>query len=239
MCCSRFRASPGRHCCGAEVYRPHEEICCGGHRYPKREDLVCCGVKAYNVKDPKMKCCAGTLYDLTHLGTHGRDAKCCGSVLQNPQNQDVCCSSEDEAVLYSRNEGFGCCGHLYFSSSLWSCCAGMLRPRHKQQSEMNECSLLSVNNMNDEELCQQIYIGIVESVSLNSILFTNVLKLKGRRGKVQPVAVPRMLTTPNRCNTTKLTVGKFYFFDDVGVFADFNHDTELQALFFLFIKCSP
>ncbi|XP_008297733.1 uncharacterized protein LOC103370451 isoform X2 [Stegastes partitus] len=238
MCYSQFHASPGQHCCGAEVYRPLEEICCGGHRYPKRENLQCCGVKAYNITDPNMKCCKGTLYDLTHLGNHGHDAKCCGSVLQNPQKQEVCCSSKDEAVLYPKKTGFGCCGHLYFNSFLWSCCAGVLRPGHKQQSGMNECRLLSVNNLKDTELCREIYIGTVESVSLNSILFRNVLKLDGRNGTVQPVPFHHILMTPNRCTTTKLIVGKFYFFHDVNVFADFNHDTVIQSLHFFFSKCS-
>ncbi len=33
MCCSQFHGSPGHHCCGTEVYRPHTEICCNGHRW--------------------------------------------------------------------------------------------------------------------------------------------------------------------------------------------------------------
>ncbi|XP_035765647.1 galaxin-like [Neolamprologus brichardi] len=82
----QFYGSPGQHCCGTEIYRPRTEICCNGHRHPKSENLHCCGVKAYNIKDPQIKCCAGTLYNLTSLDKHGGDAQCCGSILQKPQS---------------------------------------------------------------------------------------------------------------------------------------------------------
>ncbi|XP_054867835.1 galaxin isoform X2 [Amphiprion ocellaris] len=237
----QFHGSPGQHCCGTEVYQPRDEICCDGHRYPKEENLHCCGIKAYNIKDPKMKCCAGTLYNVAHLRNRG-DVTCCGSILRNPQEQKVCCSSKDNAVLYSGKTGFGCCGHLYFNLSLWSCCAESLSPVQRsgqQQRKMTECRLQSVNNLKETHLCREIYIGTVQSVSPNSIVFSSVLKINGTNGNVHPVPFHYVLATPNRCNTPKLILGKFYYFNDVNVVADFNHDTALQSLYFLLNKCSP
>lgn len=46
-------------------------------------------------------------------------------------NQDVCCTSEDKELLYSAKTGFKCCGHLYYNTSLWSCCAERLGPEQQ------------------------------------------------------------------------------------------------------------
>ena len=54
------------------------------HRHAKKENTHCCGGKAYNIKDPQMKCCAGTLHNLTLLRRSGHDVQCCGSILQTP-----------------------------------------------------------------------------------------------------------------------------------------------------------
>lgn len=62
---------------------------CFPTRHLKSENIHCCGVKAYNIKDPQMKCCAGTLYNLTSLDEHGGDAQCCGSILQKPQVESM------------------------------------------------------------------------------------------------------------------------------------------------------
>ncbi|XP_051813745.1 galaxin [Acanthochromis polyacanthus] len=241
ICSSQFHGSPGQHCCGTEIYQPGNEICCDGHRYPKEGNVQCCGIKAYNMKDPKMKCCAGTLYNLTDP-EYSRDVECCGSVLRNPQEQEVCCSSMDQAVLYSGKTGFSCCGHLYFNMSLWSCSAECLSPVQQpgqQEEKMTGCRLESVNNLNETALCGEIYIGIVQSVSPNSIVFNFVLKINGTNADVRPVPFHYVLATPSRCSTPKLILGKFYFFNDVSVFADFNHDTALQSLYFILDKCSP
>ncbi|XP_044059955.1 uncharacterized protein si:ch211-195m9.3 isoform X4 [Siniperca chuatsi] len=239
ICCSQFHGSPGQHCCGAEVYWPQTEICCNGHRNPKVENMHCCGVKAYNIKDPQMKCCAGTLYNLTQLGRVGHDARCCGSILQNPL--DVCCSREDKEVLYTNKTGFRCCGHLYYNTSLWSCCADKLSPVHQpgqhQSQTSNESRLLSVNNLNETDLCEEMLIGTVESVSLNSTVLSSVLKICGRNGTVKPLPSPHILETLNRCDSPKLIPGKTYFFDRVNVFIDFNHDSILQSLSFIISKC--
>ncbi|KAF1394070.1 hypothetical protein PFLUV_G00022680 [Perca fluviatilis] len=235
----QFHVSPGQHCCGTEVYQPRTEICCDGHRHAKKENTHCCGGKAYNIKDPQMKCCAGTLHNLTLLRRSGHDVQCCGSILQTPHN--VCCSSEDKEVLYSAKRGFGCCGHLYYNVSLWSCCAGKLSPVPKvgqhQSVMIKESRLLSVNNLNETDLCDEMQIGTVESVSQDSIMFSNVLKIHGRNATVKPLASPHILETPDRCSSPKLIPGNSYFFDEVKVFTDFNHNSILQSLYFILSKC--
>ncbi|XP_024660597.1 uncharacterized protein LOC112435872 isoform X1 [Maylandia zebra] len=240
MCCSQFHGSPGQHCCGIEIYQPHTEICCNGHRHLKSENIHCCGVKAYNIKDPQMKCCAGTLYNLTSLDKHGGDAQCCGSILQKPQ--DICCSNEDKEVLYSAKTGFRCCGHLYYNTTLWSCCAGGLRRIHEpgqdQRKMINGSRLLSVDNLNKIDLCKEMHIGTVESVSLQSIVFRSVLKVHGMEAKVKALPLPYILERDDRCSSPKLIAGKTYYFNKVNVFIDFNHDSVLQSLHFIISKCS-
>ncbi|XP_047191822.1 uncharacterized protein si:ch211-195m9.3 isoform X2 [Scophthalmus maximus] len=237
----QFHGSPGQHCCGTETYRPHSEICCNGHRHPKVENGHCCGIHTYNIKDPQMKCCARTLYNLSSLGKHWLEAQCCGSILQTPQNQNVCCSSEDEELLYSKKKGLRCCGHLYYDTSLWSCCAGKLRPAHQpgqDQAKMNiESRFQSVNNLNKTYLCEEMKIGTVESASLRSIVFTGVLKIHGVNATVKALPSPYILNTTDRCNSPLLIPGKAYFFDGFKVFTDFNHDTSLLSVHYIISRC--
>ncbi|XP_069003425.1 uncharacterized protein [Embiotoca jacksoni] len=247
MCLYKFHGSPGQHCCGTDVYCPQLEICCNGHRHPKEENSHCCGVHAYNIKDPQKKCCAGTLYNVTLLGKRGGHQQCCGSILLTTQvdnilqNQAVCCSSEDQEVVYPAKTGFRCCGHLYYNSSLWSCCAWRLSPVHQlgqhPSTRDEESRLVSVNNLKETDLCKKMHIGTVESVSLYSIVFSNVLIIHGQNGTVKPLPLHYILQTPERCNFPKLIRGKAYFFDQVKVYTDFNHDLVLQSIHFIISKC--
>ncbi|XP_039987200.1 uncharacterized protein si:ch211-195m9.3 [Xiphias gladius] len=235
----QFHGSSGQHCCGTEIYQPDTDICCGGHRHPKNENSHCCGIQAYNIKDPQLKCCAGTLYNLKSL--HSHDAQCCGSILQDLRNQDVCCSSEDKEGLYPNKPGFRCCGHLYYNSSLFSCCAGKLSPVHQpgqhQGKLIIESRFLSVSNLKETDLCKEMKIGTVQSVSLHSIVFSSVLKIHGINATVKTLPSPYILKTPDHCNFPKMIPGKTYFFDEVNVFTDFSHDSTIQSLHFIIYKC--
>ncbi|XP_067364732.1 uncharacterized protein si:ch211-195m9.3 isoform X2 [Channa argus] len=241
ICYSQFYGSPGEHCCGTEKFQPGTEICCNGHRHTKGEHVHCCGVKAYNIKDPQMMCCSGMLHNLTSLGKHRDNAQCCGSILHNPQ--DICCSSEEEQLLYSAKRGFRCCGHHYYNSSLWSCCAGKLfpvsHPGHHESKRVkdSEFIFLSLVNLNETDLCQGVHIGTVESVSPHSIVFSSVLKIHGRNATVIALTSHYILKISDDCMSPKLIPRKTYFFDDVNVFTDFNHDTILQSLHFIYSKC--
>ncbi|XP_074535566.1 uncharacterized protein LOC141797783 [Halichoeres trimaculatus] len=239
VCCSRFHGSPGEHCCGTELYQPHREICCSGHRYSKVENVHCCGVQAYNIKDRQKKCCAGRLHILTDQSA--REAQCCGSLLQKPS--DVCCTSDDGEVLYSPKPGFRCCGHFYVNTSLWSCCEGRLSPLHKPQQLHNkmteESRLVSLNNLDEDNLCGEMHAGIVNSVSLHSIVFSSVVKLHGRNATMKHLPSTYILKKPDCCNFPYLIPGKTYFFNQFFVSIDFNHDSILESFYFIISKCFP
>ncbi|XP_065816610.1 uncharacterized protein [Labrus bergylta] len=238
ICCNKFHGSPGQHSCGTELYNPHREICCNGHRHSKEENKRCCGVQAYNIKNKQKKCCAGTLYHLSsEISAH--EAQCCGSSLQ--KSSDICCSNEHKEVLYPAKTGFSCCGHLYYNTSLWSCCAGKLSPVHKPGQRhgrsIKKPRLVSMSNLNEEDLCKEMLIGIVDSVSLHSIVFSSVFKIFGRNATVIHLPSTRVLRAPDHCNSPKLILGKTCFFDQVNVFTDFTHDSLHQSLHFIISKC--
>uniref|UniRef100_A0A096MA17 Galaxin-like repeats domain-containing protein n=1 Tax=Poecilia formosa TaxID=48698 RepID=A0A096MA17_POEFO len=131
VCAHKRHNSPGGHCCGEELYQPNKTVCCKGqsvsqNRYDRGKYIRCCGIHAYNISDPLKKCCKGTLHNLT-TGEEN-DLECCGSELLNATNQEVCCTSEEQSLFYPAKDGFRCCGHHYYDSALWSCCAGKLSP---------------------------------------------------------------------------------------------------------------
>ena len=83
-----------------------------------------------------------------------------------------------------------------------------------------------------------VHIGVVESVSLNSTVFSSVLEIQGGNVTVKRWPSTVILETPDYCNYLKLTPGKTYFFDDVNIFTGFNPDSVLQSIHFILSKCS-
>ncbi|KAM4742701.1 uncharacterized protein FYW61_001428 [Anableps anableps] len=239
VCVSKRYNSPGGHCCGEELYQPNKTICCKGQRYDRAKHIRCCGVQAYNISDQLQKCCEGTLYNLT--SEEDGDMQCCGSVLLNVTNQEVCCTSEDQSMSYPATEGFQCCGHHYYNPALWSCCAGKLSPVYRKTTHISptmkgkESRLQLVNSLNKTQLCSELFIGVVESVSQSSTVFSNVLKIKGKEAIVEPDVF--ILETPDQCKFLRLTAGKIYFFNHFDIFTDFNHESVLQSLHFILSKC--
>ncbi|XP_030296218.1 uncharacterized protein LOC115595639 [Sparus aurata] len=229
------------HCCGTEVYQPLDEICCDGHRHKKREreekNMHCCGAQAYNIEDAHMKCCAGTLYNLT---LPRQEVRCCGSILQ--KKKDVCCSHEDKMVPWSAKVGFKCCGHLYYNTSLWDCCTGKLSPVHQPRlnktKTIEEERLQSLNNLSEQELCGELNVTIVESVSPCSTVISSTLKVHGTTQSVEVLPSPQILYTSDHCNSPTLIPGKTYFFIGSTFFTDPNHDSILQSIHFIFYKCN-
>ncbi|XP_038154492.1 galaxin isoform X2 [Cyprinodon tularosa] len=238
VCVSKWHNVPGGHCCGEELYQPNKTICCKGNSYNRMKNIYCCGGHAYNISDPSHKCCDGTLYTLKR--EEENDMQCCGSKLLNITSHEVCCISEDYALSYQARKNFKCCGHQYYNQSLWSCCAGKLSPLHHKtickSSITKESKLQLVNNLNKAQLCNELYIGVVESVSQNSTVFSSVLKINGTNVTVEPNVFT--LNAANQCNFLRLTAGKTYFFNRVDVFTDFNHESVLQSLHFILSKCS-
>lgn len=87
-------------------------------------------------------------------------------------------------------------------------------------------------------LCPRpVLIGIVESVSPHSVVFSAVLKIHGRSAAVKALPSPYVLKTHDHCNSPKLIPGEIYFFDEVNFFIDFNHASSIQSLHFIMSKC--
>ncbi|XP_041656223.1 uncharacterized protein si:ch211-195m9.3 isoform X2 [Cheilinus undulatus] len=236
-CCSRFHGSPGQHCCGTEVYQPHNEICCSGQRHRRQDNWHCCGVHSYNIMNRRIKCCGGTVYILAS-DRSAEKAQCCGSILLKPS--DVCCSSEHKEVLYSAKTGFRCCGHLYYNTSLWSCSAEKTNKQKQGQHErrlIKGCTFVSLVNLNEYNLCEEINVGIVDSVSLHSIVFSSVVIISGRNSAARPLPSTHIMRTPDHCSFPKLIPGQTYFFNHTDIFTDFYHDSLLKSLHFIFSKC--
>lgn len=84
-----------------------------------------------------------------------------------------------------------------------------------------------------------MYIGAVESVSLQSVVFRNVLKVYGMQAKVKALPLPYVLETNDRCSYPKLIPGKTYLFNKDNIFTGFIDDSFLQPLHFIISKCSP
>ncbi|KAG7238762.1 hypothetical protein INR49_031278 [Caranx melampygus] len=150
--------------------------------------------------------------------------------------QDVCCSSDSTELLYSKKTELRCCGHRYFNTSLWSCCAGKLSPVQKP-GKLTESTFLSMKNLDKEKLCKEVKMGTVESVSVRTIVFNSVLKINGTTATVRALPSHNILTGHDRCNTPKVTPGKTYLFDQDCVLTVINHGSSLQALYFIISKC--
>ncbi|XP_055082082.1 uncharacterized protein si:ch211-195m9.3 [Periophthalmus magnuspinnatus] len=177
----------------------------------------------------------GSLYNVT-----SKPALCCGSRLQ--KKEETCCISESRQLLYSAKKGLQCCGHLYYNRSLWSCCLGKLSPWQPNQTSSKRQTkgspLLSIMNQEKQKLCNKVNLGKVESVSVHSIVFSNVLKVYPKGGLVYFEARGVMSSKdPGKCILPELTTGKVYFFSRTKVFVNLDHKTVFEALYFIISTC--
>ncbi|XP_041849722.1 galaxin [Melanotaenia boesemani] len=227
-----------KHSWVAKIFWPKKRICCDGYKYrhTKSGKTICCGIHAYNISDPSKKCCTGKLHNVTSQETN--KVQCCGTFLKI--SEEVCCTSEKKEKIYTAKAGFLCCGHKYYNSSLWSCCTGRLVKSSQNSSKTSKTeSTLQFDSINlENNLCNEIFMGTVESVSLKSIVFSHVLEIHGRNGTVKPLVSRYILETPDHCKFLKLTPGKTYYFSKNDVFTDLNHDSVLQSIYFFLSKCS-
>ncbi|XP_036392522.1 uncharacterized protein si:ch211-195m9.3 [Megalops cyprinoides] len=182
---------------------------------------MCCGVKPYNPKNQKQKCCSGQLHTLTHLSTNTSHSECCGTHLIVNTSLETCCTSAQMQVLYQTKPSFSCCGHLYYNTSQHSCCAGNLRPLSKQSGargplrngHSGDCQLLHFANLMISELCNTtVFMGTVDSVAVNgtsrSVLLKNVLQIQGAKSvTAEPTA--RLLPL-DHCSCPPMSQGILY-----------------------------
>lgn len=174
----------------------------------------------------------GWLHNVT-----SKPALCCGSRLK--KQEETCCMSEDKQLLYSTVDGLQCCGHLYYNSSLWSCCSGKLSPRQQplpgNTIQTSEFSVLSLNNIQKHNLCKNIILGIVESVSQHSIVINNVMKVRVSYPRARRYVKTKTMT--DDCSVPELTVGTAYLFDGTNFYANLDHKFIHEALYFILSMC--
>ncbi|CAB1348583.1 unnamed protein product, partial [Coregonus sp. 'balchen'] len=210
LCCGKTPygvVDRGVLCCNQTLHRGVEDghrCSPGGHLYlPSRE-------MAYDPSSGKVKCCAGTLYNLQVQDRLSEETHCCGNVLMEAGSTQTCCSAPGLDLLYPTQPGFTCCGHRYPNSSLWSCCAGVLHPRPESHTTSKNMipgpRLLPLGGLKTEDLCHTR--GTVESVSVKmnkrSIVMVNTMFMQASRGHVSALPSPHYLTLPDHCSFPEL-----------------------------------
>ncbi|KAL7879041.1 hypothetical protein AOLI_G00100150 [Acnodon oligacanthus] len=167
VCQKHAHLPAGQQCCGKNTFDPRKDICCNGHSYKRTADMTCCGSHAYNPSSGKHMCCSGHLHDLTHL-KNKEEAECCGPVLLTNKKEERCCHSAEKTLVYKMQPGHSCCGHWYYSMSLWSCCAGQLIPKPTHGTKMNVSKLIrNMLEYSQSDICNKtVLLGTVASVAV-------------------------------------------------------------------------
>ncbi|XP_036441468.1 galaxin-like isoform X2 [Colossoma macropomum] len=166
VCQKHVHLPAGQQCCGQKTFDPHEEICCNGHRHKRTADMACCGSHAYNASSGEHMCCSGHLHDLTHLNNK-QEAECCGPLLLTNKKEQQCCHSTEKTLVYKTQPGHSCCGHWYYSMSLWSCCAGQLIPKPTQAKMGEPKCIRKLWDYSQSAICNMpVLLGTVQSVAV-------------------------------------------------------------------------
>ncbi|MED6291358.1 hypothetical protein CHARACLAT_022730, partial [Characodon lateralis] len=139
ICCKlavKPKPSFNARCCDKEPYDKNTKLCCGGKKLLTRlsPEHLCCFESQF---DPSIeKCCQNTCpriqlkinnsteceKNLTCPDTKDeKNLTCPDTRTSKGSMKKVCCESESEKEVYSKKEGFSCCGHHYYNCSLWSC----------------------------------------------------------------------------------------------------------------------
>ncbi|KAL7870426.1 hypothetical protein SRHO_G00079230 [Serrasalmus rhombeus] len=167
VCQKHAHLPAGQQCCGKNTFDPHKDICCNGHSHKGKADMTCCGSHAYNASSGTHMCCSGHLHDLMHL-KNKEEAECCGPVLLTNKKEQQCCHSAEKTLVYKAQPGHSCCGHWYYSMSLWSCCAGQLIPKPTHGTKRNESKLIrNMSEYSQSDICNKtVLLGTVASVAV-------------------------------------------------------------------------
>ncbi|XP_049339436.1 galaxin isoform X2 [Astyanax mexicanus] len=218
VCQQEVHQPAGQQCCGEKTLDPKTEICCNGHRHKTagHEDMVCCGSCAYSASSGTHKCCSGHLHDLT--GLNKEEVGCCGTLLLTNKKKQHCCHSVDETLIYDAKPGHSCCGHLYYSHSLWSCCAGRLIPEPtnplKGEAQAVSHELWLMDFTKDTVCNKSVLLGTVESVAIKQserfVLLQDVLNVSFSTSGINVFAKAPETVQMNHCKFPALKTGKTY-----------------------------
>ncbi|KAM4742515.1 uncharacterized protein FYW61_001318 isoform 2-T2 [Anableps anableps] len=165
ICCNltvKPKPSLDAKCCGKEPYDEKEKLCCGGKKLLTKlsPHHLCCYESQF---DPFIENCCQNMCPRIQLKSNNFDScekklscnlnlsgqhqgsqcvgnkQCCGTIAL--EDKEVCCETETESVVYHKREGFECCGHHYYNSSLWLCNATKLEGKHKPRHSDNGSKL--------------------------------------------------------------------------------------------------
>ncbi|KAI4874353.1 hypothetical protein NFI96_022211, partial [Prochilodus magdalenae] len=200
----------GQQCCGTKPFDPREDICCNGHRHKRLPGMACCGPQGYNSSDDTHLCCSGHLHKLTDK-INKNEAECCGNVLLTNKEQK-CCHSAENTLVYNIQPDHFCCGHFYYNTSLWGCCAGQLIPKPSNGTQAEVTLIRPLLDYNVSTICQQpVVLGTVESVAvkqnerfvvLKEVLeFNRTMIFSGNSLKIGPL---------DHCLSPALELGRTY-----------------------------
>ncbi|CAM4584041.1 unnamed protein product [Leuciscus chuanchicus] len=191
------------HCCGGKIFSPLTHICCNGHSHSKKNGNFCCGSDVYDHHKEFMKCCSGHLRR-TH---HEVRAECCGNLLLMNKTSQICCSSSTHAVLYDTKPNHHCCGHYYYNTSLWSCCAEHLKPTPSPNSSHAQDGLKPLMDLIPDICNNTVFFGKVESVALGTFKRHILLKV------VNVIEDPWLNVSLDHCSSPSLEIGMTYLWE--------------------------
>nr|XP_055029561.1 galaxin isoform X1 [Misgurnus anguillicaudatus]XP_055029562.1 galaxin isoform X1 [Misgurnus anguillicaudatus] len=194
-------------CCNGTLYLnvPKNSECVGGLIYAQDRIKMTCGSKVYDHESSR--CCSGHLYNITQVA--GK-AECCGNLLLKDENQ-TCCSSTSHALVYETKDNHLCCGHYYYNKSLWSCCAGHLKPTPKTDNSTGEYPLKPLTDLIPDMCNKTAVFGKVESVALDQNQRYVIFRV------VEDVSLSHcerlVHVTLDHCDTPALEEGMTYLWD--------------------------
>ncbi|XP_050960752.1 galaxin-like isoform X2 [Labeo rohita] len=194
-------------CCNGVLYRnvPEDSECVGGVIYDQNQiKMLSCGSEVYDHK--KQLCCSGQLYSKT-------EAECCGNLLLESNKNQICCSSSTHAKLYDIKHKHFCCGHYYYNTSLWSCCAEHLKPTPKNDSSPPKYRLKPLTDLIPEMCNKTVLFGKVESMVLRQKWRDIVLRVIVAVNEVSQG--PLLNLSLNHCSSPALENGMTYLWKKI------------------------
>ncbi|XP_032401516.1 uncharacterized protein LOC116707921 isoform X1 [Xiphophorus hellerii] len=141
ICCNltvNAKPSHDAKCCGKAPYDEKKEVCCSDKLLKKRSpEHLCCYGKLF---DSSIENCCQNMFPRIQMKINNSlvcvknftcDPTISGEVHKIETNksdqknatstQKQVCEFGDEKEEYYEKEGFQCCGHHYFNTTLWSC----------------------------------------------------------------------------------------------------------------------
>ncbi|XP_017557428.1 galaxin-like isoform X2 [Pygocentrus nattereri] len=219
ICQKAAHLPAGQQCCGMKTFDPNVEICCNGHRHKRSAaDTACCGIYAYSARAGRHKCCSGQLLDVSFL-KNKEEAGCCGPLLLTDRRNQQCCHSAQKTLAYKTQPSHSCCGHWYYNTSIWSCCAGRLIPaptnRTGTQAGEEEFILRPWMDYNSFPICSMtVMLGTVKSSAVKGnqrfVVLTNAMKIQGKRCIVTAQEDSFLVGPLDHCSTPALKQNRTY-----------------------------